>query len=103
MYSITFFLEFVHNCIFIINVIFIYSQKIVIVQRKLQAKSTGILSTPQDGSDLDVEVREIKNPFLRARCNFAVRYVVPNRVNIIRIMEANNRFKSEVDFLSSIE
>ena len=68
----------------------------MIVQRKLQAKSNGLLTSPNDAADLDVEVREIKNPFLRARCNFAVRYVVPNRVNIIRIMEAKNRFKSEV-------
>jgi len=68
----------------------------VIVQRKLQAKPNGLLAAPNDASELDVEVREIKNPFLRARCNFAVRYVVPNRVNIIRIMEAKNRFKSEV-------
>ena len=49
-----------------------------------------------DGNnDVDVEVKVIKNPFWRARCNFAVRYVVPNRENIIKIMHSKGRFKSE--------
>ena len=33
----------------------------------------------------------------RCRCNFAVRYIVPDRVNIIKILEAKRRFGHEVE------
>jgi len=67
--------------------------KIMIVTRKLQAKN-GILSSPSD--DIDIEERTIWQPWLRSRCNFVVRYIVPDRVNIIKIMEAKNRFNSQL-------
>jgi hypothetical protein len=46
--------------------------------------------------DIDVEVREIWQPWLKARCNFAVRYIVPDRINIIKIMEKQGRIHADV-------
>jgi hypothetical protein len=69
--------------------------KIIIVQRKLKGDKDNILIRPSN--EIDVEVREIKNPILRHRCNFAVRYIVPNRVNIIKIMESKGKFSSEIE------
>lgn len=69
--------------------------KIIIVQRRLEADKDGVLVEPP--AAVDVEVREIRNPLLRARCNFAVRYIVPNRVNIINIMEMKKRFSSGIE------
>jgi hypothetical protein len=66
--------------------------KVIIVQRKLKTDKNGILVPAS--KDVDVEIREIWQPWLRRRCNFAVRYVVPSRVNIIKIMEAKGRFHS---------
>ena len=54
----------------------------------------GNLISPPD--DIDLEVREIWQPWLRYRCNFAVRYIVPNRINFIKIMDSMGRFSSEV-------
>lgn len=51
---------------------------------------------------MDVEVREIKSPWLKARCNFAVRYIVPNRINILKLMEAKGKFVAEVSELRVI-
>ena len=50
----------------------------------------------QSSGEVDLEVREIWQPWLRPRCNFAVRYIVPDRVNIIKIMQEKGRFSSEV-------
>ena len=69
--------------------------KIIIVKRRLEADKDGVMLAPPLG--VDVEVREIKNPFLRVRCNFAVRYIVPNRVNLINILENKKRFSSGVE------
>ena len=69
--------------------------KIIIVQRTLKADKNGTLKKAK--KDVDVEVREIWQPWLKARCNFAIRYIVPNRVNIIKIMESKGRFISEVE------
>ena len=46
--------------------------------------------------EVDLEVRTIWQPWLRARCNFAVRYVVPNRSNIIKIMQKKGKFNAKV-------
>ncbi len=46
--------------------------------------------------DIDVEVREVWQPWLKSKCNFVVRYIVPDRVNIIKIMANQRRFTSEV-------
>lgn len=69
--------------------------KIIIVQRKLKGNKDGILLRPTN--EIDVEVRQIKNPILKHRCNFAVRYIVPNRINIIKIMESKGQFSSEIE------
>lgn len=66
----------------------------MIVSRKLKANSQGFLDVPSD--EIDVEVREIWQPWLRRKCNFAVRYIVPNRANILKIMEARGKFSSAV-------
>lgn len=68
--------------------------KIMIVTRKLKANDKGELLP--GASDIDVEERSLWQPWLRSRCNFVVRYIVPNRINIIRIMEAKNRFSSQL-------
>lgn len=69
--------------------------KVIIVQRKLEVDEDGILKEPTQ--NIDVEIRNIWQPWLRARCNFAVRYIVPSRVNIIKILEAKRRFAHEVE------
>ncbi|RYH20479.1 hypothetical protein EON65_23305 [archaeon] len=56
--------------------------------------NTHTLSPPPE--DIDVEVREIWQPWLKPKCDFVVRYIVPNRVNICRIMEVKRRFSAEV-------
>ena len=71
----------------------------MIVTRKLKANDKGEL-LPGTG-DVDVEERSLWQPWLRSRCNFVVRYIVPNRINIIRIMEAKNRFSSQVNLAVS--
>jgi hypothetical protein len=40
----------------------------------------------------DYEVRNVWQPWLKRKCDFAVRYIVPDRVNILRIMRAQGRF-----------
>jgi len=45
---------------------------------------------------VDVEVRDIWQPWLRSRCNFAVRYIVPDRKNILRILGAKGQFTGKV-------
>lgn len=73
----------------------ILSQKIIIVSRKLKArKIDSVLIPPPPG--IDVEVREIWQPWLKNRCDFVVRYIVPNRVNILKIMESKKLFRTEV-------
>ena len=68
--------------------------KIMIVNRKLLATKDGkdITST----KDIDIEVREVWQPWLKRKCDFAVRYVIPSRVNIIKILEQKGRFSSQV-------
>jgi hypothetical protein len=66
----------------------------MIVQRKLKADEDGVLGDASP--EIDVEVRNIWQPWLKARCNFAVRYIVPSRVNIVKILEAKRRFSQEV-------
>jgi hypothetical protein len=46
--------------------------------------------------DIDLEVRNIWQPWLKSKCNFVVRYIVPNRINIIKIMESQKQFQGEV-------
>jgi hypothetical protein len=75
--------------------------KIIIVQRKLKGDKDGILLRPTN--EIDVEVREIKNPILKHRCNFAVRYIVPNRINIIKIMESKGQFSSEIEVEKGVD
>ena len=45
-----------------------------------------------------MEVRNVWQPWLKKRCDFVVRYIVPNRVSIVKTMEASGRFRSEVCF-----
>jgi hypothetical protein len=66
----------------------------MIVTRKLQTNADGLLSSPAE--EVDVEVREIWQPWLKRKCDFAVRYIIPNRANIIRIMETKGRFLNKV-------
>jgi hypothetical protein len=74
--------------------------KIMIVNHKLACDDNGILKEAPD--EVDLEVRTIWQPWLRARCNFAVRYVVPNRSNIIKIMQKKGKFNAKV-FMKSKE
>ena len=69
--------------------------KVIVVQRKLKTDEEGVLQRASE--DIDVEVRNIWQPWLKRRCNFAVRYIVPNRVNIIKMMEAKGRFTSSLE------
>lgn len=69
-------------------------QKIIIVNRRISTDKDGII-LPSSG-DVDLEVRDIWQPWLQPRCNFAVRYIVPDRVNIIKALEEKGRFSSEV-------
>lgn len=52
-------------------------------------------------AEVDVEVREVWQPWLKSKCDFVVRYIVPNRANIIEIMEGQGRFRAEVQLLSN--
>ena len=72
----------------------------MIVQRKLAVDEDGVLTSAP--SEIDVEVRNIWQPWLRSRCDFAVRYIVPSRVNIIKILEAKKRFSHEVEIDDSV-
>jgi hypothetical protein len=74
--------------------------KVIIVQRKLAASEKGVLLPAPMG--VDVEVREIWQPWLKSRCNFAVRYIIPSRINIIRILEAKGRFNSVLEIERSV-
>ena len=67
----------------------------MIVQRKLATDENGELTSAP--AEIDVEVRNIWQPWLKSRCDFAVRYIVPSRVNIIRILEGRKRFTHEVE------
>ena len=69
----------------------------MIVTRKLKANEKGELLP--GSSEIDIEERSLWQPWLRSRCDFVVRYIIPNRINIIRIMEAKNRFNSQVQLL----
>jgi hypothetical protein len=60
----------------------------------LKGDETGELLQPPD--EIDVEVREIKAPWLKWKCNFVVRYIVPSRQNILQIMENDKKFKLTV-------
>jgi hypothetical protein len=75
-------------------------QKLVIVKRGLEWDNSGHL---KKGPSLvsDVDVREIWQPWLKHRCDFVVRYIVPNRANIIEILEGQGRFRAEVSWASS--
>ena len=72
--------------------------KVIIVQRKLEFdQKTGVIAHAPSSSEVDVEVREIWQPWLKRKCDFVARYIVPSRVNIIKIMEAQGRFVSELE------
>lgn len=71
------------------------------MNRKLQASKDGILESPP--AEVDVEVRDIWQPWLKSKCNFVVRYIVPNRTNIISIMENKKLFVAEVRIVYLIE
>jgi hypothetical protein len=45
---------------------------------------------------VDVTVRTVWQPWLKAKCNFVVRYIVPHRTNIIELMESKGRFRTEL-------
>lgn len=45
-----------------------------------------------------MEVREVWQPWLKRKCNFVVRYIVPHRTNIMETMEGKKRFHAEVSF-----
>ena len=68
--------------------------KVMIVQRKLKASADK--KNIESSKEVDVEVREIWQPWLKRKCDFAVRYIVPSRVNIIKILESKGRFVSTV-------
>lgn len=70
--------------------------KVFIVQRRLSYDERGVLQPPSS-NEVDVEEREIWQPWLKRRCNFVARYIVPNRVNILKIMESQGRFVSELE------
>ena len=72
-----------------------FTQRIMIVQRKLATDENGELTSAP--AEIDVEIRNIWQPWLKSRCDFAVRYIVPSRVNIIRILEGKKRFTHEVE------
>ena len=76
-----------------------FPQKIIIVNRKLTAAANGVIDPPPAGPP-DVEVREVWQPWLKHRCDFVVRYIVPHRTNIIETMEGKRRFHSEVSYCS---
>ena len=78
-----------------------HSQKILIVTRRLKVDNDGVLQSAT--TENDVEVRTVWQPWLRHRCDFAVRYIVPSRVGIIRILEAKKRFSHEIEIDDSDE
>lgn len=65
----------------------------------LEVNEKGEIVTP--AKEARFEVREIWQPWLKHRCNFAVRYVVPFRINILKIMANNGQFKSWVGVSSN--
>jgi hypothetical protein len=71
--------------------------KVMIVQRKLTYDKNGILDVKPKSNEVDVEVREIWQPWLKHKCDFVARYIVPSRVNICKILEAEGRFLSELE------
>lgn len=69
-------------------------QKLIIVNHKLKGDANGnLLIGPES---FDVEVRELWQPWLKMKCNFAVRYVVPNRDSILKLLEKTGQFRAEV-------
>eukprot|EP01038_Epipyxis_sp_PR26KG_P016030 gene16030-21756_t len=70
--------------------------KIIIVQRKLQSDEKTKILKSSPSNEIDVEVREIWQPWLKSRCDFVVRYVVPNRVNILKIMANSGKLRGEL-------
>lgn len=68
--------------------------RIIIVNRKLTANSQGELN--KGSKDVDVEVRDVWQPWLKAKCDFVVRYIVPNRVNLVKYLEKSGSFKQEI-------
>jgi hypothetical protein len=74
---------------------------LIIVNKKLQGDEFGRLIKPSN--EIEVEVREIWQPWLKRKCDFVARYIVPIRTNIIEIMEREKRFKLSVSasFISS--
>ena len=71
--------------------------KVMIVQRKLIYDENGVLAKAPPSSEIDVEVREVWQPWLKSKCDFVARYIVPSRINIIKIMESQGRFLSELE------
>jgi hypothetical protein len=67
---------------------------IIIVQRNLQYDSNGYLISPS--TTIDIEKRTIWQPWYKRRCNFAVRYIIPNREGILNIMKSKNRISHKV-------
>jgi hypothetical protein len=61
-----------------------------------------MLKQNSDGTNIecskeyDIETREIWQPWLKSKCNFVVRYIVPNRINIVKILESKGQYKSSV-------
>ena len=66
----------------------------MIVNRCLKVNKHGILEPAP--SESDIEVREVWQPWLKPYCDFVVRYIVPNRANIVELMEGQGRFHYEV-------
>lgn len=68
---------------------------IYIVTNRLQADTnTGLLARAPKA--IEIEKRVIWQPWLKTRCDFAVRYIVPDRVNILKIMQMRGKFSSEL-------
>lgn len=64
------------------------------MNRKLTADSSGRLASPS--GEIDVEVRKVWQPWLRRKCDFVVRYIVPHRPSLCRILASNGQFRAEV-------
>ena len=69
--------------------------QVVIVTRRLEGREDGTLKTLPSNM-VDVEVRNIWQPWIKPRCKFAVRYIVPNRKNILGIMDSQGKFTSKL-------
>ena len=68
---------------------------IYIVTNRLKAETTtGLLARAPKTTE--IEKRVIWQPWLKSRCDFAVRYIVPDRVNILKIMQMRGKFSSEL-------